>query len=108
MLTHCAVFVEVDQQLLQMMNKSIGMLQNTTNVVTTQMTLDMKSPVKKVLPVKTTKMEKAIMSLFASLIQQILVRVQMAHGEEAQLSLTDIGSLMMTALLDIGSVKMAK
>ena len=41
------------------------MLLNTTYVVIIQMTLDMKSPVKKVLLAKTTKMEKAIRSLFA-------------------------------------------
>ena len=75
MLMSCAVSVEVDQQLPQMKSKSIGMPQNTTNVVTTQMTLDMKSSAKKVLPAKTIKMEKAIMSPFASLIQQILVMI---------------------------------
>ena len=59
----------------KMRSKSIGMLQNTKNVAITLMTLDMKSLVKKVLPAKTIKMEKAIMSPFASLIQQILVMI---------------------------------
>ena len=61
----------------KMMSKSNGMLQNTKNVAITLMTLDMISLVKKVLPAKTTKMEKAIRSLFASLIQLILEMMQM-------------------------------
>ena len=53
-----------------MRSKSIGMLQNMMNVATTQKTLDMISLAKKVLLAKTTKMEKAISSLFVSLIHQ--------------------------------------
>ena len=92
----------------KMRSKSIGMLQNTKNVAITLMTLDMISLVKKVLPAKTTKMEKAIRSLFASLILPTMVKAQMEPGEEAQLSLTDTGSSTMTAQLVTGSVKTAK
>ena len=49
------------------------MLQNTKNAVTIQMTLDMKSLVKKVSSAKTSHMKMAVRPQFASLIQQILV-----------------------------------
>ena len=60
-----------------MMSKSNGMLQNTKNVVITMTCLDMILLVKMVLPARTTKMEKAIKLLFASLIQLILEMMQM-------------------------------
>ena len=49
----------------KMRSRSVGMLLNTTNVAITTTFLDMILPVKKVSPAKTTKMEKAIRSLFA-------------------------------------------
>ena len=53
------------------------MLLNTTYVVIILMTLDMKSPVKKVSSAKTSHMKMAVRPQFASLIQQILMKMQM-------------------------------
>jgi hypothetical protein len=72
------------------------------------MTSDMTSPVNLDFFAKTRKMTVAIGSPFASSTQLITVRVRMELGEETLLNPTDTGSSMMTALLDIGSVKMAK
>ena len=55
-----------------MRSRSIGTLLNTTYVVIILMTLDMKSPVKKVSSAKTSHMKMAVRPQFAS--QQILVK----------------------------------
>ena len=64
--------------------------------------------VMKALFVQNRKMKMATGHLFVSLTLPSMVKVLMEHGEEAQMILTDTGSLMMMALLATGSARMAK
>ena len=87
---------------------NIIMLLKVKPVDITMMTSDMTSLVNLDFSARTRRMKVAIQSQSASLTQLTMVKVQMEHGEDPQLNLTDTGSSMMTAQLDIGSVKTAK
>ena len=87
---------------------NIIMLLKVKPVDITMMTSDMTSLVNLDSFAKTKRMTVAIGSPFASSTQLITVRVLMVLGEETLLNPTDTGSSMMTAQLDIGSVKTAK